>query len=85
MKIDSSNFHMWKKDPVTIKLFEALQEVRDSIEMAMIDSNTILEKDSRNSLSRLVGIREGLDIVLQMQADDLIEGEEDEEVNPFTT
>lgn len=73
MKIDSIHYHNWKKEPVTIKLLEALQDLRDSVERNMLDADLILDEDSRAKLARLVGIREGLDVVLQIEVDDLVE------------
>ena len=36
MKIDISNFRTWKKDPITIALFKALEDVRKNIESGKI-------------------------------------------------
>ena len=80
--IDASNFHRWKKDPTTIQLFEGLQSLRDQINEQLIDAHVILEPDSRVHLARLIGMREGLDTVLQIEVDDLIEEIDEDEDTP---
>lgn len=84
MEIDNSQFYSWKKDPTTIKLLEALKVMRDSIEKNMTNEEVIFAPNSKQVLARLVGVREGLDLVLNIDVDDLVEGEqEDDQANPI--
>ena len=72
MGIDPINFSNWKNDIVTVKLFESLKDIRDGVERSMTDANLIMKPDGLRDLARLVGLREGLDIVLEMTIDDMI-------------
>lgn len=71
--IDQSEFNYWINDPVTKKIFKALQEERDGIEKQLANSQVLLKPDVAQVVARLVGQREGLDLLLQIQYEDLEE------------
>lgn len=76
MKIDISNFRTWKKDPITIALFKALEDVRKNIESGMINANNILAEDCQSRMTKLLGMREGIDLVLEITCEDLDDGDD---------
>ena len=66
---------MWRNHPCTKKLFEALQEIRDQTEANMTNENVIISDKCQLTLVRALGILEGLDVVLQMEIEGLIDDE----------
>ncbi len=76
MKITKSQFIAWKNDPITKKFFSALKETRDNIEEMMKDSEVILSAGAAQKLVRLVGNREGIDLVLNTSTEDYDDDEE---------
>ena len=79
MKIDISNFRIWMKDPVTVELFRVLKEVRNHVELGMTDASNISATDCHLRLTKLLGIREGLDLVLEITCEDLDNGDDVDE------
>mgnify|MGYP003517059420 CR=1 FL=1 len=67
---------MWRSHPCTKKLFEALQEIRDNTESSMTNESVIVSDKCQLTLVRALGILEGLDVVLQMEIEGLIDEEE---------
>lgn len=78
MKISKSQFSAWKSDPITKQFFKALKEVRDNIEEMMISSDIILSPDANQKLVKLVGNREGIDLVLNTSIEDYDDEESSE-------
>lgn len=72
--ISVTNYRIWKQNPVTIKLFKFLKELRIDLEMQMLDGAVIMHHDSEKFLSKLLGMREGLDLILQMEFEDINNG-----------
>lgn len=72
-QISQSEFNYWRNDPVTEKIFKALQEERNGIERQLTNSQILLKEDVALIVARLVGQREGLDLLLQIQCEDLKE------------
>lgn len=77
-KITNEMFHIWKKEPVTKALMEALLAYRADLNEAMTNSDVIEEKDSRAKLLRMIGLREGIDLVLNLEVDQLVENEHED-------
>lgn len=71
MEIDSGNFHSWKKDEVTKEVFRLLQEVRDQINLELTNTEVLLNEKAQQIIPRLIGQREGIDLILQIQFEDL--------------
>ncbi len=69
--IDESDFVAWKKLEITKGLFSNLQKVREEIEQQMLNSEVIMGKDSVRLLSQLVGLRNGVDLTLNITFDDV--------------
>jgi hypothetical protein len=65
---------------VTLKLFEVLHEIRENIEKDMVDGAIIMAPNSTQLLAKLVGYREGVDLVLTINFED-IEDDVDEETD----
>ncbi len=70
-------FERWISDPITKEIFKTIKQVRDGANIALTNSDVIFDKDSSQKLARLVGYREGLDVLLQVSAD-YIEVDDDE-------
>ena len=83
MKISKESFHRWKDDPVTKELMRKVTLLKTNINLSLLNSNMILE--DRKHSSRLLGQREGLETLLYITADDLIEEEKDDEVTSSGT
>lgn len=84
MSIDISNYRTWKKDVVTKALFKSLKEARELVSDAMVNSDTIMRDDCSRNMAKLLGMREGIDLVLEMTFEDFKNGEDvydEEEVN----
>ena len=77
MKLDITNFRTWMKDPVTVALFSTLEEVREEIEAGMENSDNISASDCHLRMMKLLGIREGIDLVLNINYEDIDHGEDD--------
>ena len=73
-EIDRSNFITWKNDIVTKEIFKALKEIRVKINNALTNSDVLLGENAEKSVPRLVGQREGLDLILEIKFEDV--GEE---------
>lgn len=65
-KLTQSDFIDWKNHPVTKIIFKSLEEIREEINQTLTNSEVLLGKESRVQVPRLVGQREGLDILLQI-------------------
>lgn len=81
MKVSKSQFSAWKNDPITKQFFKALKEARDNIEELMISSDIILSADATQKLTRLVGNREGIDLVLTTSIEDYDDEDESSETS----
>jgi len=71
MKIDVDNFRHWKKDEVTIEVMSALKDLRDQINEALTNADVVLGDNAAKAIPRLIGQREGLDLILEIQVEDL--------------
>lgn len=71
--ISAESFHRWKKDPVTQEVMKYLQRVRYDVELDMLDKRVILAEGGLIKYSGAVGIRDGVDRVLEIQIEDIIE------------
>lgn len=60
---------------------EALSSYRDDLNEAMTNSDVIEDKDSRAKLLRMVGLREGIELVLNLEVDQLVENEDEDNPN----
>lgn len=86
MKFEIEEFRTWKRDIVTQAMYKALQEVREDIELNMTDSNIILDPQCQVKMAKLLGMREGLDLVLEMTFEEMQSGESvDDEEKPATS
>lgn len=74
-KITKDDFVTWENNVITKKLFAALQEIRDETQKNMSNEAIILSEDCQKTLVRNLGILEGLDVVLNMNFEDMVEDE----------
>ena len=79
IEIDSGNFHSWKKDEVTKEVFRLLQEVRDQINLELTNTEVLLNEKAQQIIPRLIGQREGIDLILQIQFEDLQKEKQNED------
>lgn len=75
-KITRDDYVTWENMAITKKLFAALQDIRDETQNNMSNEAIILSNDCQKTLVRNLGILEGLDVVLKMGYDDMVEKEE---------
>lgn len=80
MKIDNANFVAWKNDEVTKEVFRALKRARDYVNLSLTNSDIILGDNAKKAIPRLVGQREGLDLILEITCDDLEEDNNEESI-----
>lgn len=78
-QIDKSNFLTWKNDVVTKEIFEVIKEIREDINLKLTNADVLLGDNADKVISRLVGQREGLDILLEVSFEDLEESEYEED------
>ena len=79
MEIGKNNFLTWKHDEVTKEVFKALQEAREHINETLTNAEILLGENAEKNLARLVGQREGIDLLLQISYEDLEEGDQYED------
>lgn len=70
-KISQSDFVDWKNQPITKIIFENLNTIREEINLTLTNSDVLLGKDSHVQIPRLIGYREGVDLLLQISYEDL--------------
>lgn len=83
VEITKNDFSMWIKHPITVKLYEALRELRQETKDNMTNEQVIMANDCQLRQIRMLGIMEGLDVVLNMELEEVVdeENEEDSEIN----
>ena len=70
--IDVSIFRAWQKDPVTQCMMLKLQEAVAEIDETMLHADTIMSEDSIKHLCRLLGQKEVLTMIINVEPSDLI-------------
>lgn len=78
MKISIEEFRAWEKSPTTKLIMKSLNLLREDINISMTNADVITADDSSKRLMRLLGIREGLDLILQISYENLEENDNDE-------
>lgn len=78
MKITKSQFLGWKCDIITQEILKDLIDLRKAIEDDMLNANNIFHKNSKQILARLVGYRDGVDVVLNLSVEDFDDDDEEE-------
>lgn len=77
-EITLEDYHFWKSSPVTKALIQALEDAKSRIDQQILDPNVIVQGSEQ--LMRLVGNKEGIDLILNIDAGDLVtNGEEPHE------
>lgn len=74
-QITKDLFDTWLRDPITKHVFRLLQNLREDIEAGLKSEAIILDDRAQVKLARLLGQRESLDFMLNMEY-----GEEDTDV-----
>ncbi len=74
--ISDKDFDMWYRDPTTKAVFKEIHNYRRTVNEAMTDARIVLY--DHNELIRLAGMRDGLDVLLQIEAVDFDEDKVDE-------
>lgn len=73
MKISGEMFHTWKKDPVTQELMSKLQSLYDGLNVHLASDNVVMHERSAQVAARLLGQKEGLGVILNVQLSDFEE------------
>ena len=63
-------FTVWRQDPVTKQIMDRLQDLREQIQHGLKDEAIILCDSGQLKLARLLGQRDGLDVLLNIQYDE---------------
>lgn len=71
--ISAEEVGMWKGLEVTKELYKSLKNIRDDIEQQMLNEAVLLSDKCQVELAKLVGIREGIDIVLNLDVESVDE------------
>ena len=79
MNIDIQQYRSWKNDPVTVEVMRVLQRIQSHLTTALTNPELIMEKDSGKTMARLLGQRDGIEMILNIQPTDLIPQEEKDE------
>jgi len=77
MEVNKDDFVDWKNNPVTKRVFQAVQDLRDSLNVSLTSANLIMQDNFEKTASRTLGQREGLDTLLQIHAADIVEDTDD--------
>lgn len=77
--ISATQFRAWLNDDVTRRVFTLLRERRGEINTDLVDSNAIMSSDWHLQAARLVGERDGLDRLLEVQYSEVEEIDKDDE------
>lgn len=72
-EIDLDSFKVWLEDPVTKHIFNRMEEEREKVNTDLINANLIMSPRAQVKLAMLVGVRNGIDLFLQIQYSDLEE------------
>jgi len=75
--ISAEEFGMWKQHEITKKLFDALENYKKDAEEAMTNPSLIMSDRCQRELARLVGLIEGINLVLNVNVES-VEDDEDE-------
>lgn len=70
-KIDKDEYLQWRDGSITAVVFKALQRMRDRINEDLTNSHLIFKEDGGKTLARLVGQRESIDLILNIEYDDV--------------
>lgn len=74
MQITKDDFELWKEHSVTKKLYDRLQMALDDVD-AQLKHEGNYTQDGLLVLKRLCGIKEALNQILTLEAEDLLEDE----------
>lgn len=75
--ISTEEFGMWKRHEVTKELHVVLTKLKEDVEEQMLNEAILLSDRCQIELARLVGLREGIDLVLNLDAESIVDEEED--------
>jgi hypothetical protein len=79
MEISKQDFKDWLNHPISKLVFAAVREERDYVKESMTNFSDIMTDDKlERKLARYVGIYEGLDYLLDIRYESIIEDQNDE-------
>lgn len=70
-QIDKDEFTQWLEGPVTKYVFKQIEILREEINATLTDADVVFHPDSAKRLARLVGQREGVDLLLNIEYEDV--------------
>jgi hypothetical protein len=65
--ITKEMFEVWMQDEITKEIFSGIQDIKVQIEEGLKSEEIILAKDGQLRLARLLGQRDGLNILLNIE------------------
>lgn len=84
MEVTRESFHNWRSHPVTTVIKEKVENLVKEIDSGLLNEEILLNKDSRVIISRLLGQKDALMMLLGIKVEDVI-GEEDVKDNASGT
>jgi hypothetical protein len=66
LTVTGEMFKIWKNDPITKFVFSELETLKLNISAALTDTSFLLAEDSRVKIARLVGERDAIDSILNI-------------------
>ncbi len=72
-EISKQNFASWKRDMITVKLLDHLQEILKGIEIEMMDPALIMRATCQAEQCQLLGYKTCIQDILELTSDDLSE------------
>lgn len=70
-KISREEFEIWLDRPTTQFVFKYLKLYRDELNTALTDANLVFRDDGIKQLSRIIGQREGIDLLLNITYEEM--------------
>ena len=84
-EVTLTDFRQWKADRVTKRIFALLEERREEINRDLTDANAVMTDDWHKHAIKLVGEREGIDLILQIEFGEVEEISGDDEYSSSGT
>jgi hypothetical protein len=78
--LTEEDYVMWKNHPLTQRLFIRLKEIREAVQSSISTEEVIFSPNSQVLQARTFGYVEGVDLVLTMESEDLIDNNNEAEV-----
>lgn len=79
-KVSKESYHRWRKDPVTLAFFKAVEKLTEQVNEQFALEDLIMSDRLERESARLLGNRDALQMILDIKSSDLIEEDDDDEM-----